>query len=177
MGSLSISTVSVKELLCPLIETGDHSTTRKTYFANGVYDIWKAPATTLPAATSEFTTRLTVTLRVASGTVNPGKAITLKASHQINGTTKPLLSQGATWNPLEPTVSCPIQLPKISSGALKPTPWTFKGKLNWEIQVGDQKSTQETDLELYVLTPNIPKYLLDNGIPLRLLRLDTLLPA
>ena len=54
----------------------------------------------------------------------------------------------------------------------------FRGPVTWNIKVdGNDNAQPPLDLEIYVLPTYLPKYFVNAGVPLGLLRLETLLPV
>ena len=185
MASLKITSISVSGLLCPLIETTKQS--RTTYFSTGPFEIWKELSGCTPAASPGTDVSLDVKFEVVGGSLPDKTPFAISA---LWDQYKPeevfvkskfqnfIEDKTDKWDSKNPTVKCSISPPMMTGGTVqKRLPWAFNDTVNWTITVAGKSTTMSTKLELYVLPSYIPKFMINEGIPLGLLRLNSLVPT
>lgn len=187
MASLTITSISVTRPLCPLVDTGKQG--RTVYFSNDQFVLWSAadqPDVPRPAVCPGTSISLDVTLSIKGGdNLASGAGISLGATRDHNkfpgdaAKSVPAFveEKKAQWDPKNPVVRCSIIPPKMSDGSQKRMPWAFYENIEWTIVAASKEVKLTTKLELYVLPSYIPTFMLRDGIPLGLLRLDTLVPS
>ena len=183
MASLTITSITVSGLLCPLVETGKQS--RTTYFSNGAFELWKTPDVCRPAASPGTNVSLDVTFEAQGGALLKGASFDITAAwdqYKTAGLDKSkfqnfITPKKATWDRGVPVVNCSILAPTLRDGSQKRLPWAFNDTVEWTISVAGKKTIVATKIELYILPSYIPKFMIDDGIPLGLLRLQSLVPT
>ena len=195
MATLTFDSIAVPAYLCPLNETKTDSitkmSTREVYFDSKPTVIYSAsnPGPALgPIVVSSESPQFVVTLR----DVFPGQHVgtfDLQVSYDrqrdSSKARETLINQtGVQFVPTLPNdsmnLSCSVEAPPNSDGSKRSLPFVFKGSLTWKLSWTDAGKPKDysitTNLELYVLPPWLPK-VFDAGVPLGLLRYDSLLPA
>lgn len=75
-------------------------------------------------------------------------------------------------------ISCSLEPLRQVKGSIQALPWGFKGNLVCTFKSNGKLLTQQIlNIELYVLSKNLPLHWQINGLPLDLLRLNNLLPT
>ena len=180
--SVTVSKLAVPQLLCPLVENAGKQG-RRTHFANGEFIIWNGPDNVIPAAIPGNKTTILVEIEAKGGNIDPGTKLYVSAKWNQFQVPEPQESQllyfiepqKAQWSSTH--LSCTINPVMINGNVQKRMPWAFKGPITWNFVIKGKTMTFTTNIELYVLPSYIPRYMIDNGLPLGLLRLDTLLPT
>lgn len=183
MSDFAISKIRVPELLCPLIETKDGA--RITHFGNGTFTIWSPPiASTLAVSVPVIISKEQATLNVSlQGNIPANTPVLLTATYSLPGshTSHTLVSYEFKWDPDNLFKTVPILAPTNVDQSSRPVPWAFRGTMTWQIKAIARANTvmgsQTTDLEIYVLPEEVPRFAMDNGLPLALLRLDSMFPT
>lgn len=155
-----VTSIVVGPSLCPLVDA-IHKL-RACYFSAKVQTLWSSDQSD----------------RVVPVTLSPNTSV-LKVSVQMPGNyevSAMLGTQNIIASGLVTFTNEPYEFPLIIPG--NKVPYSFRGSVEWKLFDPASKKTEisSTSVEIYVLTPSLPKYFDNPGIPLALLRLDTLMP-
>ena len=139
-------------------------------FENKDLQLWQkgAPFGTVPVALPSNRALLDIWVTAESAYLN--KAYILTAT--VDGNDHPASVELRTTTTKIPGV----QIALVKSGSVE-KPWRFKAFADWRLEDNATKKQYDlgsTSVEVYILSPDVPKYLTSAGIPLRLL--DEVIP-
>ena len=188
MPSFKITAIKVNELLCPLIETGKQS--RVTHFRNEGLSPWSGTDDNVkPAALPGEDAKIYVVIEYQGGVLADKTKVTITSKwdqfKEARGDSTKMQSftkdSDTLWSNAVSQQGVELSLAPLALGnqstAKKMLPWAYNDIITWTISTGGVNQTISTKLELYVLPKYIPKYMINQGIPLGLLRYETLLPT
>ena len=161
-------------------------TSRRAYVGAGNFPIWTSSGSSpivQPAVLAADPAKPIPQITVQIDGFPKGADWEVSASFQpLIGAANPVVlfkASGAKWDSSGPAmVECALEPFHEKPTSARVLPWGLRGRLDCSfMSLGKVQAPQKIDIELYVLSKYISPYWQGNGIPLDLLRLETLLPT